>query len=182
MKENVKKPVGVIGLYAHKPGGKFDFKTQSIVGAETIKSKVAKNLIVDMASVFMAQRMVPGASWGNGIQYLAVGTGVGTGTTANPEVENPVYTKLRNEIDRVGIDSWTYLDESGKPTETPTKSVQYVFKFLTTEGVGGLVEMGMFGGDASTGADTGHLFNYKVFPIWNKTDDIELTVSWKITF
>lgn len=180
--EKVNKPVGEIMMFIHSPGAKFDFKTQTMVGGKIYKQQKVKNLIVDKASIFMAKRMLPGTSWGKGIEYLAVGVGYGSGTPQSPEPEDASYTTLRNELARTMVDSYTYLDASGNPTQTETNVVQYTFTFGTSEANGGLCEMGLFGGDATSTKDSGYMFNYKVFPVWNKSSDVELTIAWKITF
>lgn len=141
-----------------------------------------KNLIVGSASNLMARRMVPGTSWGAGIGYLEVGTGVGTGTTQAPQGEDASYTALRVPLARKAISSWTYLDASGNPTASVTNVVQYTTTFIETEAIGALVEMGLFGGDATTTLGSGYMFNYKTFPVWNKQSGMKLTVIWNITF
>lgn len=141
-----------------------------------------KNLIVDKASVFMAKRMVPGASWGAGINYLEIGTGVGTGTTQAPQTESKAQTTLRVPLLRKAITSWTYLDADGNPTASETGIIQLTTIFNETEGNGAIVEMGLFGGDATTANGTGYMFNYKTFPVWNKDSTLKLTIVWKVTY
>lgn len=141
-----------------------------------------KNLIVNKASVFMAKRMRPGTSWGAGITYLEVGTGVGTGTTQAPQPESPTQTALRVPLFRKLISSWTCLDTNGDPTSDDTNVVQYTTTFTEAEAVGALVEMGMFGGDATATTGSGMMFNYKVFPVINKDGTMQLTIVWKVTY
>jgi len=141
-----------------------------------------KNLIVSKASILMAKRMVPGTSWGAGIGYLELGTGIGTGTLQAPQVESSAQVALRVSLLRKAITSWTYLDGSGNPTGSETHVVQYTTLFTEAEAVGALVEMGLFGGDATITAGTGYMFNYKTFPVWNKDGTMRLTIVWKLTF
>lgn len=145
-----------------------------------------RNLIVQQASVLMAERMAPGNTGTAGIGYLAVGTGFGNGTSTAPQAEDPTYVQLRAEAFRKAITSWTYLDGSGNPIGTPPNGVgvlQLTTTFAATEANVAIVEMGLFGGSATTTANSGLIFNYKVVGAWNKTQSSgALTVIWTITF
>lgn len=149
---------------------------------EVIQEMHIKNLIVNKASELMAKRMRPGATWGAGIQYLELGTGTGTGTTQAPQAESASQTALRASLIRKAITSWTYLDGSGNPTSNETNVIQLTTTLAENEGNGALVEMGLFGGDATTTAGTGYMFNYKTFPVWNKQAGMRLTIVWRLTF
>jgi hypothetical protein len=118
---------------------------------------------------------------------LAVGTGFGTGSQQTPQAEDPAYTQLRTEFFRKAITSWTYLDGSGNPVGSPPTGVgvvQYTTTFGTTEANAALTEMGLFGGTASATANSGTMFNYKAFSVWNKTVALNasLTIVWTLTF
>jgi hypothetical protein len=142
----------------------------------------AKNLIVTKASQLMAKRMRPGASWGAGITHLEVGTGVGTGTAQAPQGENAAQTALRQPLARKAITSWSNLDGSGNPAGSDTNVLQLTTTFVENEANGALVEMGLFGGDATSTLGSGFMFNYKVFPAINKDNTMQLTLVWKLTF
>ena len=142
----------------------------------------AKNLIVTKASQLMAKRMRPGTSWGAGITHLEVGTGFGTGTAQNPQPENSAQTALRQPLARKAITSWTNLDGSGNPAGSDTNVLQLTTTFVENEANGALVEMGLFGGDATSTLGSGFMFNYKVFPAINKDNTMQLTLVWKLTF
>jgi len=189
--EDLGGPKGFIGGYLHNGEAKFisigsgadprqgyfEIPQDSIV-----REMHAKNLIVSEASVFMAKRMVPGTSWGNGINYLEVGTGVGTGTTAVPQAETLAQTALRVPLARKAITAWTYLDTNGNATATETNVIQFTTVFDEAEAVGSIVEMGLFGGNATTTLSSGYMFNYKTFGVWTKGSTLKLTVAWVITF
>lgn len=177
---------GFISAYTHKDELEFVQLGEGNQGYFKVPSEVQderhmKNLIVSRASVFMAKRMKPGVSWGSGIQYLEVGVGVGTGTTQLPQKEDISQERLRQSLLRKEITSWTYLGSDGKPTASETNVMQFTTTFGNTEAVGALVEMGLFGGDATAVAGTGYMFNYKTFPVWNKAEGMNLTIVWKIT-
>jgi hypothetical protein len=182
-------PKGFISAFTHTGDAEFvqvgDEPNQGyfVLPKDNIADEMhVKNLIVDMASRFMAKRMRPGTSWGNGIGYLEVGTGVGTGNTQAPQSESVSQTRLRASLARKAITSWTYLDSNNNPTASETNVLQLTTTFNENEAVGAIVEMGLFGGDASTSLNTGFMFNYKTFPVWNKQNDMKLTIVWKLTF
>jgi hypothetical protein len=182
-------PSGFINAYMHFGSPKFiqvgDEPNQGYLEfpeGTVIREMHVKNLIVSKASTFMAKRMRPGTSWGAGISHLEVGTGVGTGTTQAPQVESVSQTALRTPLARKAITSWTYLDTAGAATAAETNVVQITTTFLETEAIGAIVEMGLFGGDSTTTLSSGYMFNYKVFPVWNKQSGMQLTVIWKLTF
>ena len=176
-----KQPQGEITFILHK-GGEFNSETQQLENAEIISTKKEHNLIVDNASTLMARRMYPGDALVNGMQYLAVGTGVGTGTTQAPQTENITTAALRVELARKVFASTSYLDANSAPVVGPTGKIQLTTTFLEAEANGAIVEMGLFGGNATASANSGYLFNYKVFPVINKDNTVRLTVIWNLTF
>lgn len=200
--EAIKKPVGRIHLLNHRGEPKVrpwetDYARQMIkdprFGAldlsniDVIDEFEDHNLIVNQASVLMAQRMAPGNLGTAGIGFLAVGTGYGTGSLQIPQAEDPTYTALRAEFIRKAITSWTFLNAAGAAVGSPPTGVgvlQFTTTFGPTEANAPLVEMGLFGGAATTATNSGTLFNYKSFPVWNKTAALNasLTIVWTITF
>ena len=187
--EVFKTPKGVIDMFGHKGRPTFvqvgEGANQGylIIPKENIiREEHLKNLIVNKASVLMAKRMVPGVSWGAGIGYLELGTGVGTGTTQAPQVESPSQTALRLSLVRKAITAWTYVDANDNPTGTPTNRIRYTTNLGESEAVGALVEQALFGGDATSTRGSGYMFNYKTFKVWNKDDTMELTIAWTLTF
>ena len=208
--KNTRKPHGEISMVMHK-GGEYNPKTGQIEGAEKIINKQeVKNLIVNSASKLMAYRMAPMqiSETGTdvtelqgilGLQYLAVGVGVlKDPTKPYDKVTNPVDdaqwqildppeaqltdTKLVGEIARKEFTSWAFVDENDAVSEIPTNILKLVTTFTETEAVGPLTEMGLYGGTATDEKDSGFLFNRKSFPIWSKSSDSRLTISWRITF
>lgn len=140
----------------------------------------------------------------DGLQYLAVGVGILKDPTKtydkitnpvdtskwdlqNPLVESLADTKLRGEIFRKEFTSWSFVAADGSDSTVPTNILKLVTTFYETESVGPLTEMGLYGGNADdwnngAGKDTGYMFNYKTFPVWNKPADARLTITWKLTF
>jgi hypothetical protein len=135
----------------------------------------------------------------DGLQYLAVGVGIlKDPTKAYDKVTNPVDTskwdlqnplvealtdsKLRGEIFRKEFTSWSFVAADGSDSATPTNILKLVTTFYETEAVGPLTEMGLYGGNAQdwtngAGKDTGYMFNYKTFAVWNKPADSRLTIK-----
>lgn len=187
--DSTRKPAGFLDAYLHR--GSMTFVPLSDLpghgylvpkGVEMVDERHVKNLIVTNASKFMAKRMRPGTSWGSGITHLEVGTGVGTGTTQVPQGENAAQIALRTPLTREPITTWTCLDTGGNPTGADTNVIQYTTTFIESKANGALVEMGMFGGDATTALGSGQMFNYKSFPVINKDNTMQLTLVWKLTF
>lgn len=186
--ENMVTPKGFIGAIFHTSEATFvpvgDGQNQGYMVIDensVLQEYYLKNMIVAKASVMIAKRMRPGASWGSGIGYLEVGTGVGTGTTQNPQTEQVDQVALRSPLFRKAITSWTYLDND-QPTAAETNVIQYTTTFDEIEAVGAITEMGLFGGDATDILGSGYMFNSKTFSVWNKQSNMKLTIVWKITY
>lgn len=194
LSEVMKKPVGFIKGIMHtgtpkfQPVGNGSDPKQGylmIPKANIIQEHCMKNLIVDMASTLIAKRMRPGASWAAGIGFLEVGSGVGTGTTQSPQIEDHTQVALRQAMARKAITAWTYLDPSNNlaVTAAETNVLQLTTTFLEAEAVGAITEMGLFGGDAVLGTlGSGYMFNSKAFGVWNKQNNMQLTIVWSLTF
>jgi len=147
----------------------------------------------------------------HGLQYLAVGVGIlvdpllpydkitNPVNTAlwdlqNPPAETLTTVKLQGEIFRKAFTSWSFVKPDGSDSvdnggvPVPTNVLKLVTTFMESEAVGPLTEMGLFGGNAAAfgnngeGKDSGYMFNYKTFPVWNKSSDSRLTVAWILTF
>ena len=144
---------------------------------------------------------IPGTTNGerqmNGLKYLAIGTGtlqdpdLPYDESTNPSLwdlqhppeEDITTTKLAGELFRKKFTDWKFLDSTGNLASSPTNILLLSTTFLEMEAVGPLVEMGLVGGDdANDDPDTGILFNYKTFKVWNKPSDCRLSICWKITF
>jgi hypothetical protein len=97
-----------------------------------------------------------------GILFWAVGAGDPAWDTTNPSA-GPKATRLVDEVDRqaVGSENIVYLNPDGSPTAGPTGCIEVSVVFnWSADRV--LREFGLFGGNASTTADSGYLINYVV--------------------
>lgn len=204
--EVMKKPKGEIGMVLHK-GGEYNPKNGKIEGGKILKESGYNNLIVNDASRLMAARLHPNNKSNgedflettNGLQYLAVGVGILNDRNAdydpvnntvdeslwslqNPPAEDININKLEGELYRKEFTSVCFVDKSGNDTEDVTNVLKIVTTFYDEEAIGPLTEMGIFGGNATNKKDTGYMFNYKTFAVWNKPDGARLTITWKLTF
>jgi len=142
------------------------------------------NIIVNTASVLIARLLKDNREPDGGITYLAVGTGNVGWNLQNPPQPTNTQTALYAEIARKAFTTQdvTFVDPTtGDPTVTPTNIVDFTATFAETEAVGALVEMGLFGGDATDLPNSGTEVNYRTFPVINKTNSMTLTIIFRIT-
>lgn len=147
----------------------------------SVERRVMENVIVDQASMLMAQLMKE-TSGISGIMTLAVGTGDPGWDLQNPPPATSAQTQLVNELERKVFERSYYVDDAGVESLTRTNRVAYETKYDETEAVGALVEMGLFGGVGATTPGAGDMCNYHTFPVWNKSSTSTLTISWLLTF
>lgn len=135
-----------------------------------------------------------------GLQYLAVGVGIlvkpgedydekenNVNTSEwdlqNPPMEQLTDSQLRGELFRKKFTDWKFIDSTGNISENATNILLLSTTFLEGEAVGPLTEMGLYGGSsAQDDKNTGIMFNYKTFKVWNKPQDSRLTIVWRLTF
>jgi len=149
-----------------------------------IEERADHNIIVNSASVLIARLLKDSHEPDGGITYLAVGTGAPGWNLQNPPQPTTSQTVLNNEIARKAFTTQdvNFVDpETGEPTTIPTNVVDFTATFAETEAVGALVEMGLFGGDATDLIDSGSEVNYRTFPVINKTNSMTLTIIFRIT-
>ena len=149
-----------------------------------IEERTDHNIIVNSASVLIARLLKDNHEPDGGITYLAVGTGAPGWNLQNPPQPTTSQVALNSEIARKAFTTQdvTFIDpETGEPTTIPSNVVDFTATFAETEAVGALVEMGLFGGDATDLADSGTEINYRTFPVINKTNSMTLTIIFRIT-
>jgi len=115
-----KKPTGTLKMIMHK-GGTYNIETGKIENGKIITQKEIKNIIVTLASNFLAMRMAPGSKAGqtssgtyipgitdgeynsSGLKYLAVGTGPLTDNTKpyNKDTNRPKWDLLNPPTETV---------------------------------------------------------------------------------
>ena len=143
-----------------------------------------RNIIVNSASILIARLLKDSREPDAGISYLAVGTGDPSWDKQNPPAPTNIQTALENEIARKAFttEDVSFVDpDTGEHVTTPTNVVDYEATFAETEAVGPIVEMGLFGGDATDMPDSGTEINYRTFPVINKSSSMTLSIIIRIT-
>jgi hypothetical protein len=167
--ENYKGLKGELHLHLYEKG-------------EMIKEVVQSNIIVNTASILIARLLKDNAEPSSGISYLAVGSGNPSWNLLDPPAPTTSQTKLENEFFRKAIEFSTFVDpESAEPTEVETNIVDYSVTFSEAEAVGPIMELSLFGGDATEETDSGTMVNWRTFPVISKTNTMTLTVIFRIT-
>ena len=167
-----------------RPNGRFYIVLKDARTGKILEERRDHNLIVNSASILIARLLKDNKEPSGGITYLAVGTGASGWNLQNPPQPQPIEVMLFNEIARKAFTTQdvTFIDPTtGDPTEVPTNVVDYTGTFAETEAVGPIVEMGLFGGDATDLADSGTQINARNFPVINKTNSMTLTIIFRIT-
>lgn len=140
------------------------------------------NVIVNTASILIARLLKDNKEPVAGISYLAVGSGNSGWDLFDPPAPTTSATRLENEYYRKAIEISTFVNpETGEPTTSYTNIIDFSVTLGEAEGVGPIVELGMFGGDATDQLGTGTLLNNRTFPVINKTSTMTLTVIFRIT-
>jgi hypothetical protein len=140
------------------------------------------NVIVNTASILVARLLKDSKEPSNGIAYLAVGTGDPGWNLQDPPAPTTTQTQLVSELFRKAVTESFYIDPvTGGNAIDPTNIVDYHFNFNESEAVGAIVELGLFGGDATDGLNTGTMVNYRTFPVLNKTNSMAFVIIVRIT-
>lgn len=149
-----------------------------------IEQRHHTNIIVNTASVLIARLLKDSKEPDGGITYLAVGSGGVGWNLQNPPQPTNAQTTLYNELARKAFSTQdiTFIDpDTGNPTTVPTNVLDFTATFAETEAVGPIVEMGLFGGDATDLPDSGSQVNYRTLPVINKSNSMTLTIIFRIT-
>nr|DAT58992.1 MAG TPA: tail-collar fiber protein [Caudoviricetes sp.] len=154
-----------------------DYIYKNGVLVDTIKSH---NLVVN-SFLNLVMCLLKNQSGHLGIQYWAVGSGNTAWDTAEVQPTSG-ETRLTVEIGRVPIlpSEITFLNSSFNEVSTPTNIIQVKHTFGTNDCNGAWREFGIFGGNATTSANSGILINKKHHKLINKTS--EMTVERVMRF
>jgi hypothetical protein len=151
-------------------------------GGKLVHEYRQSNIIVNLASVLIARLLKDSSEPAGGITYLAVGSGNSSWDMFDPPAPTTSQILLENEYYRKQIDMSTFVHpETGEPTTTNTNIVDYVVTFGEAEAVGPMVELSLFGGDATVASNTGTMINWRTIPVINKTSTMTLTIIFRIT-
>jgi hypothetical protein len=147
-----------------------------------IKTIHQSNIIVNTASILIARLLKDNTEPSSGISFLGVGSGNESWDPFDPPAPTTSQTLLENEFYRKSISTSTFVDpQTAEPTTNHTNIVDYATTFSESEAVGPIMELSLFGGDASTTIDTGTMINWRTFPVINKTNAMTLTIIFRIT-
>jgi len=164
--------------------GQYRMVLRDAATGRVLEVREGKNIIVNSASILIARLLKDSHEPNGGITYLAVGTGAPGWNIQNPPQPTNTQIKLNQEIARKAFttEDVSFIDPAtGDPTTVPTNVVDYTMTFAETEAVGPLVEMGLFGGDATDLKDSQTQVNYRTFPVLNKSNSMSLTIAFRIT-
>jgi hypothetical protein len=153
-----------------------------------------------LAARLFRNSLSPNPAAHNGLNMLAVGSGA-TGSLLAPDAPQKGQRRLNSELARKAFSSVTFRDSDGVAVAYPTHVVDFYTVFTESEAVGPWNEMGLVATASPnplvtnpivngptdydptidvTGKD---LFaNYLTFPVFSKTLNMVLGVTWRLTF
>lgn len=117
-----------------------------------------------------------------GIQYWAVGSGASSWDSNMPTPDINA-TQLTAEIGRVAIPASEiiFLDSNYDETSTPTNIIQVKHVFGTADCNGVWREFGLFGGNATSNANSGILINKRHHAVLTKTNEMTVERTMRFT-
>lgn len=141
------------------------------------------NVVVNDITKLIAALLKQEAGY-SGVQYWAVGSGLGGWDDVNPPAPAATGTQLVTEIGRKAIPGTAvkFLDAGDAETPTVTNKLQIKLTFNYADCNGSWREFGIFGGNATGAANSGVLINHKTHGLIVKTDSMEIERTIKFTF
>ena len=117
-----------------------------------------------------------------GIQYWAVGSGAASWDSNMPTPDINA-TQLTAELGRVAIPASeiVFLDSNYDETATPTNIIQVKHVFGTADCNGVWREFGLFGGNATSNANSGILINKRHLAVITKTNEMTVERTMRFT-
>lgn len=170
--------------FFNRPIAKTDiWVTVTQRGQEPRKIVLGSNVVVDSASILLARLVKDSSEPAGGITYLALGTGGIGWDLLNPPAADPEQEGLETEIFRVTPSASRFIDSgSGLESLVPTNIVDFDFHIAEAEAVGALMELGLFGGDATITSGSGTPVTYKTFGVISKNSEMTLDFTYRLTF
>lgn len=141
-----------------------------------------RNLVVDTFNTLLSGMLKGDIT--QGIKYWAVGSGLDTWDTTQPEPQK-TDTKCKTEIYRkiLPTPSITYVDTEGNTTAYPTNRLQITLFFDKGQATGKWREFCIFGGDGATSTkDTGLALNHRIHGLIDKTENMTVERVLRFTF
>lgn len=166
--------------YTRKPKGRLTLRLEE--NGKVVREFVQNNIIVNTSSILIARLLKDPTEPSGGITYLAVGSGNSSWDAFDPPAPTTSQALLENEFYRKSISKSTFVDpQTGEPTTNKTNIVDYATSLSESEAVGAILELALFGGEATSTINTGTMINWRTFGVINKTNAMTLTVIFRIT-
>lgn len=164
-------------------GEVIDFMIDAQTGEKTQIRPMSFNLVVDDCSKLIAALMKGQAGYG-GVKFFAVGRGSNNWSNENPPTPDATASKLTNECYRkaIGANDVVFIDAANVVSANPTNRIQITVTFEETEANGELREIAIFGGNATSTANSGLMINCKNHPLIYKTTGMRLQRVIRFTF
>lgn len=146
-----------------------------------VEERVGHNLVVN-SFLDLVMTLLKNQNGFKGIQYWAIGSGAEAWDDSLPTPDISA-TKLTNEIGRVAItaDNITFLDSSYNPTSSTTNVLQISHTFGENDCNGVWREFGLFGGNATSTANSGVMINKRHHQVISKTPDMTVERVMRFT-
>jgi len=146
-----------------------------------VEERVGHNLVVN-SFLNLVMCLLKQQSGYKGIQYWAVGSGASSwdASLPNPDIS---ATKLTSELGRVPIaaSEIQFLNSNYNVVTTPTNILQISHTFGPTDCNGVWREFGIFGGNATTAANSGIMINKRHHAVITKTEEMTIERIMRFT-
>ena len=146
-----------------------------------VEERVGHNLVVN-SFLNLVMCLLKQQNGYKGIQYWAVGSGASSwdASLPNPDIS---ATKLTSELGRVPIaaSEIQFLNSNYNVVTTPTNILQISHTFGPTDCNGVWREFGIFGGNATTAANSGIMINKRHHAIITKTEEMTIERIMRFT-
>lgn len=146
-----------------------------------VEERVGHNLVVN-SFLNLVMCLLKQQSGYKGIQYWAVGSGASSwdASLPNPDIS---ATKLTSELGRVPIaaSEIQFLNSNYNVVTTPTNILQISHTFGPTDCNGVWREFGIFGGNATTVANSGIMINKRHHAVITKTEEMTIERIMRFT-
>lgn len=158
-------------IKVHMMGESIDRIYKNGVLIDEIHShNIVVNTFLNLVMCLMKQQSGYG-----GLQYWAVGSGSSSWdtTSVTPDIN---AKRLTQEIGRVKLSesNFSFLNGNFQPTSTPSNILQIKRVFNETECNGAWREFGIFGGNATSVANSGIMVNKRHHAVITKTNEMQV--------
>lgn len=166
-----------------QPQIRGDFKDTIKYKDGTVEVREGHNLIVNGIFNIITSLLANKGGY-LGLQYWAVGEGLSSWNSSAPPDPSETDTQLVKEIGRKALQTgdFTWVNERGETSVTPTNRLKVRTTFGYNDCVGTWREFGLFGGNATTSANSGMLINHKNHGVIVKTTEMEIDREIIFTF